>query len=198
MYLLQLLDHHVCSGTTLLLLALCQSISIGWVYGEVTTHGGRLSRAPSKDLILLFLPLFLFSFLLNLHHSCSLSLFPSCFFRPSILYSSLFSSSSTTSYFSFSSLHPSPPSSLSSSPFYFTISISSTSTFSFPPPPSSSSNTSSSTTFSTSLSSSIYSCSSVSYTSSSISYPPYPCPIPFSSPPLPSQVLTVSTTTSRT
>lgn len=34
MYLLQLLDHHVCSGTTLLLLALCQSISIGWVYGE--------------------------------------------------------------------------------------------------------------------------------------------------------------------
>lgn len=33
MYLLQLLDHHVCSGTTLLLLALCQSISIGWVYG---------------------------------------------------------------------------------------------------------------------------------------------------------------------
>ncbi|XP_038158140.1 sodium- and chloride-dependent GABA transporter 2-like [Cyprinodon tularosa] len=32
-YLLQLLDHHVCSGTTLLLLCLCQSISIGWVYG---------------------------------------------------------------------------------------------------------------------------------------------------------------------
>lgn len=38
MYLLQLLDHHVCSGTTLLLLALCQSISIGWVYGEATNH----------------------------------------------------------------------------------------------------------------------------------------------------------------
>ncbi|XP_056252458.1 sodium- and chloride-dependent GABA transporter 2-like [Seriola aureovittata] len=33
MYLLQLLDHHVCSGTTLLLLSLCQSVSIGWVYG---------------------------------------------------------------------------------------------------------------------------------------------------------------------
>ncbi|KAM4547483.1 sodium- and chloride-dependent GABA transporter 2-like [Fundulus diaphanus] len=32
-YLLQLLDHHVCSGTTLLLLSFCQSISIGWVYG---------------------------------------------------------------------------------------------------------------------------------------------------------------------
>uniref|UniRef100_A0A3Q2DR49 Sodium- and chloride-dependent betaine transporter-like n=2 Tax=Cyprinodon variegatus TaxID=28743 RepID=A0A3Q2DR49_CYPVA len=32
-YLLQLLDHHVCSGTTLLLLCFCQSISIGWVYG---------------------------------------------------------------------------------------------------------------------------------------------------------------------
>lgn len=34
MYLLQLLDHHVCSGTTLLLLSLCQSVSIGWVYGQ--------------------------------------------------------------------------------------------------------------------------------------------------------------------
>ncbi|XP_074527607.1 sodium- and chloride-dependent betaine transporter-like [Halichoeres trimaculatus] len=33
MYLLQLLDHHVCSGTTLLLLSLSQSISIAWVYG---------------------------------------------------------------------------------------------------------------------------------------------------------------------
>lgn len=33
MYLLQLLDHHVCSGTTLLLLSMSQSISIGWVYG---------------------------------------------------------------------------------------------------------------------------------------------------------------------
>ncbi|KAM9728984.1 sodium- and chloride-dependent GABA transporter 2-like [Menidia menidia] len=32
-YLLQLLDHHVCSGTTLLLLSFCQSITIGWVYG---------------------------------------------------------------------------------------------------------------------------------------------------------------------
>ncbi|KAJ0003928.1 hypothetical protein NQD34_010142 [Periophthalmus magnuspinnatus] len=33
MYLLQLLDHHVCSGTTLLLLSFCQAVSIGWVYG---------------------------------------------------------------------------------------------------------------------------------------------------------------------
>lgn len=33
MYLLQLLDHHVCSGTTLLLLSFCQSVSIAWVYG---------------------------------------------------------------------------------------------------------------------------------------------------------------------
>eukprot|EP00064_Thunnus_orientalis_P012706 superscaffoldBa00001982_g12741 len=33
MYLLQLLDHHVCSGTTVLLLSLCESVSIAWVYG---------------------------------------------------------------------------------------------------------------------------------------------------------------------
>ncbi|XP_024921616.1 sodium- and chloride-dependent GABA transporter 3-like [Cynoglossus semilaevis] len=33
MYLLQLLDHHVCSGSTLLLLSFCQSVSIAWVYG---------------------------------------------------------------------------------------------------------------------------------------------------------------------
>ncbi|KAG9339818.1 hypothetical protein JZ751_022485, partial [Albula glossodonta] len=33
MYLFQLFDHHVCSGTTLLLLSLCQSIGIAWVYG---------------------------------------------------------------------------------------------------------------------------------------------------------------------
>ncbi|KAI3373244.1 hypothetical protein L3Q82_006553 [Scortum barcoo] len=33
MYLLQLWDHHVCSGTTLLLLSFCQSVSIAWVYG---------------------------------------------------------------------------------------------------------------------------------------------------------------------
>ncbi|XP_047463859.1 sodium- and chloride-dependent betaine transporter-like [Mugil cephalus] len=38
-YLLQLLDHHVCSGTTLLLLSLCQSISIGWVYGADRFYG---------------------------------------------------------------------------------------------------------------------------------------------------------------
>lgn len=37
MYLLQLMDHHVCSGTTLLLLSFCQSVSIGWVYGESQT-----------------------------------------------------------------------------------------------------------------------------------------------------------------
>ncbi|XP_029957194.1 sodium- and chloride-dependent GABA transporter 2-like [Salarias fasciatus] len=38
-YLLQLLDHHVCSGTTLLLLSLCQSISIGWIYGTDRFYG---------------------------------------------------------------------------------------------------------------------------------------------------------------
>ncbi|XP_071316824.1 sodium- and chloride-dependent GABA transporter 2-like [Trachinotus anak] len=39
MYLLQLLDHHVCSGTTLLLLSFCQSVSIGWVYGADRFYG---------------------------------------------------------------------------------------------------------------------------------------------------------------
>ncbi|XP_062288512.1 sodium- and chloride-dependent GABA transporter 2-like [Scomber scombrus] len=39
MYLLQLLDHHVCSGTTILLLSLCQSISIAWVYGAERFYG---------------------------------------------------------------------------------------------------------------------------------------------------------------
>ncbi|KAK5858848.1 hypothetical protein PBY51_002961 [Eleginops maclovinus] len=39
MYLLQLLDHHVCSGTTLLLLSLCQSVSISWVYGADRFYG---------------------------------------------------------------------------------------------------------------------------------------------------------------
>ncbi|XP_070699309.1 sodium- and chloride-dependent GABA transporter 2-like [Pempheris klunzingeri] len=38
-YLLQLLDHHVCSGTTLLLLSLCQSVSIAWVYGADRFYG---------------------------------------------------------------------------------------------------------------------------------------------------------------
>lgn len=38
-YLLQLLDHHVCSGTTLLTLSLFQSISIGWVYGSDRFYG---------------------------------------------------------------------------------------------------------------------------------------------------------------
>lgn len=38
MYLLQLLDHHVCSGTSLLLLSFCQSVSIGWVYGKSQTN----------------------------------------------------------------------------------------------------------------------------------------------------------------
>lgn len=39
MYLLQLLDHHVCSGTTLLLLSFCQSVSIAWVYGADRFYG---------------------------------------------------------------------------------------------------------------------------------------------------------------
>ncbi|CAN9501807.1 unnamed protein product [Ophioblennius macclurei] len=38
-YLLQLLDHHVCSGTTLLLLSLCQSLGIGWIYGSERFYG---------------------------------------------------------------------------------------------------------------------------------------------------------------
>ncbi|XP_055734186.1 sodium- and chloride-dependent GABA transporter 2-like [Salvelinus fontinalis] len=38
-YLLQLLDHHVCSGTTLLLLAFCQSVCIAWVYGAERFYG---------------------------------------------------------------------------------------------------------------------------------------------------------------
>ncbi|KAG7472600.1 hypothetical protein MATL_G00110400 [Megalops atlanticus] len=33
LYLLQLFDHYVCSGSTLLILSICQSICIGWVYG---------------------------------------------------------------------------------------------------------------------------------------------------------------------
>ncbi|KAK1882402.1 Sodium- and chloride-dependent GABA transporter 2 [Dissostichus eleginoides] len=39
MYLLQLLDHHVCSGTTLLLLSFGQSVSIAWVYGADRFYG---------------------------------------------------------------------------------------------------------------------------------------------------------------
>ncbi|XP_075957594.1 sodium- and chloride-dependent GABA transporter 2-like [Anarhichas minor] len=39
MYLLHLLDHHVCSGTTLLILSLFQSISIAWVYGADRFYG---------------------------------------------------------------------------------------------------------------------------------------------------------------
>uniref|UniRef100_A0A3P9A7N1 Transporter n=1 Tax=Esox lucius TaxID=8010 RepID=A0A3P9A7N1_ESOLU len=33
LYIIQLFDHYVCSGTTLLLLSICQSLSIGWIYG---------------------------------------------------------------------------------------------------------------------------------------------------------------------
>uniref|UniRef100_A0AAY4AE41 Transporter n=1 Tax=Denticeps clupeoides TaxID=299321 RepID=A0AAY4AE41_9TELE len=32
-YIIQLFDHYVCSGATLLFLAICQSVAIGWVYG---------------------------------------------------------------------------------------------------------------------------------------------------------------------
>ncbi|XP_030584968.1 sodium- and chloride-dependent GABA transporter 2-like [Archocentrus centrarchus] len=32
-YILQIFDHYVCSGPTLLLLAICQSVTIGWIYG---------------------------------------------------------------------------------------------------------------------------------------------------------------------
>ncbi len=34
LYIIQLFDHYVCSGATLLFLATCQSVAIGWVYGE--------------------------------------------------------------------------------------------------------------------------------------------------------------------
>ncbi|XP_005755498.1 sodium- and chloride-dependent GABA transporter 2-like, partial [Pundamilia nyererei] len=34
LYFLQLFDHYVCSGNNLLLLSVCQSIAIGWIYGE--------------------------------------------------------------------------------------------------------------------------------------------------------------------
>uniref|UniRef100_A0A8B9RI76 Solute carrier family 6 member 11a n=1 Tax=Astyanax mexicanus TaxID=7994 RepID=A0A8B9RI76_ASTMX len=33
LYIIQLFDHYVCSGATLLFLAICQSVAIGWVYG---------------------------------------------------------------------------------------------------------------------------------------------------------------------
>lgn len=39
MYLLQLFDHYVCSGSTLLLLCFCQSVSIAWVYGADRFYG---------------------------------------------------------------------------------------------------------------------------------------------------------------
>ncbi|XP_077401968.1 sodium- and chloride-dependent GABA transporter 2-like isoform X2 [Vanacampus margaritifer] len=39
LYLLQLVDFYVCSGTTLLLLSICQSVSIAWVYGAERFYG---------------------------------------------------------------------------------------------------------------------------------------------------------------
>uniref|UniRef100_A0A3Q3A541 Uncharacterized protein n=1 Tax=Kryptolebias marmoratus TaxID=37003 RepID=A0A3Q3A541_KRYMA len=33
LYFLQLFDHYVCSGNNLLLLSVCQSIAVGWIYG---------------------------------------------------------------------------------------------------------------------------------------------------------------------
>ncbi|XP_036388648.1 sodium- and chloride-dependent GABA transporter 2-like [Megalops cyprinoides] len=33
LYVLQLFDHYVCSGNNLLLLSICQSIAVGWIYG---------------------------------------------------------------------------------------------------------------------------------------------------------------------
>ncbi|KAI4813781.1 hypothetical protein KUCAC02_003009 [Chaenocephalus aceratus] len=52
MYLLQLLDHHVCSGTTLLLLSFCQSVSIAWVYAilkSLQAYGSHLGPNKSSD-----------------------------------------------------------------------------------------------------------------------------------------------------
>lgn len=34
LYIFQLFDYYACSGMTLLLFAILQSVSIGWVYGE--------------------------------------------------------------------------------------------------------------------------------------------------------------------
>uniref|UniRef100_A0A8C6U9F2 Transporter n=1 Tax=Neogobius melanostomus TaxID=47308 RepID=A0A8C6U9F2_9GOBI len=51
MYLLQLLDYHVCSGTTLLLLCFCQSVSIAWVYGADRFYGNithMIGYRPSR------------------------------------------------------------------------------------------------------------------------------------------------------
>ncbi|XP_063059033.1 sodium- and chloride-dependent GABA transporter 2-like [Engraulis encrasicolus] len=39
LYILQLMDHHVCSGTTLLILSLCQSLSIAYIYGAERFYG---------------------------------------------------------------------------------------------------------------------------------------------------------------
>ncbi|XP_031428504.1 sodium- and chloride-dependent GABA transporter 2-like isoform X2 [Clupea harengus] len=39
LYILQLMDHHVCSGTTLLILSFCQCFSIAWVYGAERFYG---------------------------------------------------------------------------------------------------------------------------------------------------------------
>lgn len=73
LYFLQLFDHYVCSGNNLLLLSVCQSIAIGWIYGE---FGFTLPRR--HDFKLVWRPLIMLhklrkqyrapqSFLLRLH-----------------------------------------------------------------------------------------------------------------------------------
>ncbi|XP_041946238.1 sodium- and chloride-dependent GABA transporter 2-like [Alosa sapidissima] len=39
LYILQLFDHYVCSGATLLFLAICQSVTVGWIYGADRFYG---------------------------------------------------------------------------------------------------------------------------------------------------------------
>ncbi|XP_063071115.1 sodium- and chloride-dependent GABA transporter 2-like [Engraulis encrasicolus] len=39
LYIVQLFDHYVCSGATLLFLAICQSITVGWIYGADRFYG---------------------------------------------------------------------------------------------------------------------------------------------------------------
>ncbi|XP_067113843.1 LOW QUALITY PROTEIN: sodium- and chloride-dependent GABA transporter 2-like [Osmerus mordax] len=53
MYLLQLVDHHVCSGPTLLLLSICQSVSIAWVYGADRFYGNISDMIGYKPLPLM-------------------------------------------------------------------------------------------------------------------------------------------------
>lgn len=43
LYVFQVYDQYSCSGTSLLLLSICQSVAIGWVYGSNPTSSSVLS-----------------------------------------------------------------------------------------------------------------------------------------------------------